>query len=285
MTGPPGSGKTALARAAASLLPPLSLNELLDTTKIYSLTNTHPAISLKRPFRAPHHESTPTAIIGGGTKLLPGEISLAHHGVLFLDEFPEFSRQTLETLRQPLEEKHITLAYANNRATYPADFMLIAAMNPCPCGNYGSAKLKCTCTPYQRLLYQKRISGPLLDRIDLFVHVPRLSTSVLLNSTTVSNSETESANAKISTALVAQKQRFDQESIFNANLSSVEASKLITRPDTHARLETATKNLNLSARAYFRVIRVARTIADLEGASEITPEHVSEAIRYRKCEG
>ncbi len=216
--------------------------------------------------------------------MLPGEISLAHHGILFLDEFPEFTRQTLETLRQPLEEKQITLAHANSRATYPADFMLIAAMNPCPCGNYGSTKLKCSCTPYQRLLYQKRISGPLLDRIDLFVHVPRLPTAVLLKSTTFGKSQTESAKAQISTALTAQKQRFSQDSFFNANLSSIEASKLITNSDTHKRLESATKKLNLSARAYFRIIRVARTIADLEGASEITPEHILEAIHYRKLD-
>lgn len=162
--------------------------------------------------------------------------------------------------------------------------MLIAAMNPCPCGNYGSAKLKCTCTPYQRQLYQKRISGPLLDRIDLFVHVPQLPTTVLLKSTTFGNSESESAKAQISTALVAQKQRFGQDSIFNANLSSVKTSKLITCPDARKRLESSTKKLNLSARAYFRLIRVARTIADLTGASEITPEHILEAIRYRKID-
>ena len=284
LIGPPGSGKTALANAAAELLPPLSLDELLDVTKIYSLLNTKPNISLSRPFRAPHHESSSSAIIGGGIKLLPGEISLAHHGILFLDEFPEFTRQTLETLRQPLEEKQITLAHANSRATYPADFMLIAAMNPCPCGNYGSAKLKCSCTPYQRLLYQKRISGPLLDRIDLFVHVPRLPTAVLLKSTTFGKSQTASAKAQISTALTAQKQRFSQDSFFNANLSSIETSKLITNSDTRKRLESATKKLNLSARAYFRIIRVARTIADLEGASEITPEHILEAIHYRKLD-
>lgn len=248
------------------------------------MLSTRPNISLSRPFRSPHHKATATAITGGGVKLLPGEISLAHHGVLFLDEFPEFSRQTLESLRQPLEEKEITLAHADGRATYPADFMLIAAMNPCPCGNYGSGKIPCSCKPHQISNYQRRISGPLLDRIDIFIHVPRLPTTVLLKSTTLGNTEHESAKAQIATALTAQKHRFNQASRFNANLSSVETSKLITLPRTRERLDIATKSLNLSARAYFRLIRVARTIADLEGAAEISPEHIAEAVRYRKAD-
>ena len=282
MIGPPGSGKTVLARAAANLLPPLSSDELLDVVKLYSLSNSCPKISLNRPFRAPHHKATASAIIGGGTKLLPGEISLAHHGILFLDELPEFSKQVLESLRQPLEEKQITLAHANQRAIYPADFMLIVAMNPCPCGNHGSAKIPCRCTPYQITQYQKRISGPLLDRIDLFIHVPRLPTTVLVNFTTSSKSTHETAKSKIALAHAAQSQRFAQQSRFNANLTSIEAAQLINSPTIRAYLEKASKNLQLSARAYFRLIRVARTIADLAGESEISPEHIAEAIRYRQ---
>ena len=282
MIGPPGSGKTALARAAADLFPPLNLDELLDVVKLYSISNSCPKISLNRPFRAPHHKATPSAIIGGGTRLLPGEISLAHHGILFLDELPEFSKQVLESLRQPLEEKQITLAHANQRATYPADFMLIAAMNPCPCGNHGSAKLPCRCTPYQITQYQKRISGPLLDRIDLFVHVPRVPTTVLVNSTTSSKSTHETAKSKIALAHATQLQRFSQQPRFNSNLTSIEAAQLISSPAIRAYLEKASKNLQLSARAYFRLIRVARTIADLAGEPEISPDHIAEAIRYRQ---
>lgn len=282
MIGPPGSGKTALAHAAADLMPALSPDELLDVAKLYSLSDSSPTISLRRPFRSPHHEATARAIIGGGTRLLPGEISLAHHGILFLDELPEFSRQVLESLRQPLEEKQITLAHANQRATYPADFMLIAAMNPCPCGNHGSAKLTCNCTPYQILQYQKRLSGPLLDRIDLFVHAPRLPTTVLVNSTTSSKTTGETAKSKIALAFAAQSQRFSEHPRFNANLTSIETAHLINSPTIHSCLEKASKNLQLSARAYFRLIRVARTIADLAGEAEITTGHISEAIRYRQ---
>jgi magnesium chelatase family protein len=279
--GPPGSGKTMLAKALASLLPPLAVHETIEVTKLHSLAGeTSQEIIATRPFRSPHHSASMAALVGGGARSKPGEISLAHRGVLFLDELPEYNRSVLESLRQPLEDNVIHISRANHRSTYPANFMLVATQNPCPCGFASDPVHECMCSPLDILRYQKKISGPLLDRIDLFVSVSPVEHNQLL-APTEQNQHMLLQNA-ITAARQLQQTRFQDQSKTNATITNGDiktrgklskAAKLL--------LDKASKRLSLSARSYFKTIKVARTIADLECSETIEPEHISEALQYR----
>lgn len=280
-TGPPGAGKTMLARTVLSILPPPSLEEIIDITKVHSLAGSNRAgIISMRPFRNPHHTASDIALIGGGQNPRPGEISLAHHGVLFLDELPEFHRSVLEVLRQPLEDKTVTVARANRSATYPARFMLIATQNPCPCGFYGDPIRECNCTPSQIDRYSKKISGPLLDRIDLVVHVKRVDQEKLFRALGGESSATIAK--RVAKARGEQLKRFAKGGKTNADMNNAEIRKHCELEDEAGLLmQQAIKRLDLSARAYMRTLKVARTIADLDHKTAISPGHVSEALQYR----
>lgn len=284
-TGPPGTGKTLLARAAATLLPPPSPLEQIEIAKLHSLSTQPNYDFTQRPFRSPHHTASTAAILGGGNRLQPGEISLAHRGILFLDELPEYPRNVLEALRQPLEDGQITLARANQHTTYPANFILIAAMNPCPCGYYGDPDHPCTCSAAQISAYRKRLSGPILDRIDLVVNVNRLRSDHFLAPATPSSTDASfhtAAQALISTAHQRQTARYQNPAVFNAQLTSPQITNFVhLAPDARTFLNTAADRLHLSARGYFKVLKVAQTIADLDAAAQITPAHLSEALSYR----
>lgn len=284
LTGPPGAGKTMLAKTLASLLPPLSSPERLAVTKIHSLAGLLVDRAVEeRPFRAPHHTSSQIALIGGGTRPKPGEISLAHHGVLFLDEIPEYPRSALEALRQPLEDKQVSVSRAGGKATYPADFLMIATMNPCPCGYYGDTTRECTCTTSQILNYQKKLSGPLLDRIDMIVSVSRIANRELLASKSMSYKQHKVNQKLIQKAKNTQAKRYGSSTKNNSNLTSSELrGRIILPPDVESLLSAATDRLNLSPRSYFKLIKVARTIADLDGSEQILPAHLSEALQYRQ---
>ena len=284
LTGPPGAGKTMLARTLPSLLPLLSPDEQIAVTKLHSYVGeTTEGAVIQRPFRSPHHTSSRTALIGGGTKPKPGEISLAHMGVLFLDEMPEYPRTVLEALRQPIEDRFISISRANGHVTYPADFMLVATMNPCPCGFYGDPSRECSCTSTQILAYQKRLSGPILDRIDMIINVSRVPNEALLQQKPDTNTQHIEAEKSISRALNIQNNRYKSGNKNNSNIASRDLKKLAElSPSATTLLRTATDRLNLSARSYFKIIKVSRTIADLEGSKSISDAHIGEALQYRQ---
>ncbi len=287
LAGAPGAGKTMLARATPGLLPPLDSSEQIAITKLHSLVENTTSVITERPFRSPHHSATRTAILGGTNTLLPGEISLAHKGVLYLDELPEFDRNTLESLRQPIEDRQIILARARERAVYPADFMLIATMNPCPCGRYGSMTQSCSCSPSQLLNYQKKLSGPLFDRIDMSIEMTSQDNSVLLKNTTFSTQQHASAKQQIERALNTQFNRYHNKSKFNTHLTSSGIAQTIELTySARQALNMASERLQLSARSYFRVIKVAQTITDLDHplGTPIDAPQITEALHYRQVE-
>ncbi len=308
MTGPPGSGKTLLARAVPAILPHMSIDEALDVTRIYSVADQLPAdvpLVRTRPFRSPHHTISHAGLVGGGNWPHPGEISLAHRGVLFLDELPEFGPRVLEVMRQPIEDKIVTISRAQGSLTFPAAFMLIAAMNPCPCGYYGDPVKACTCSSAMVTKYQKRISGPLLDRIDIHIQVPRVEYEKLSDSRFGESSAV--IRQRVEKARQHQRERFGEaqgdasehptrpgtlagvtsrHSLFtitcNADMRPAEVRQFCQLDDTgRSLMKTAMQQLQLSARAYHRVLKLARTIADLAGSEMIQPHHLAEALQYR----
>ncbi len=282
MSGPPGSGKTLLARALPSILPPLSDGEVLEVTKLYSIagliTNT---LMMERPFRAPHHTASGVALVGGGRTPRPGEISLAHRGVLFLDELPEFSRFVIESLRQPLEDGMVMVARAERTLSFPARFMLVASQNPCPCGFASDPEHTCVCTPIQLTKYQKKLSGPLLDRIDLHIEVPRLSFTAL--TATEAGEASADVRLRVVRARERQQRRFKGSAITANNEMRIQDLKKFCALDeaTMQMLRLATERYQLSARAYNRLIKVSRTIADLADSDVIRQEHMAEALQFR----
>ena len=283
LSGTPGAGKSMLAKILPSLLPPLSPDEQLEVTKLYSLEGSSTdSIVTERPFRSPHHTASQISLMGGGSRPKPGEISLAHLGVLYLDEIPEFPRAALESLRQPLEDRSITVTRSGGRATYPANFMLVATMNPCPCGFFGDQNKECSCSSVQIERYQKRLSGPLLDRIDMTVHVSRVSNDKLLSINPSSKKHHSLAKKMIQNALDIQKNRYSRSDKYNSNLTNQEIKEFAQLDtESHNLLTQASERLALSPRSYFKIIRIARTIADLDGEQAIHKKHLAEALQYR----
>ena len=291
LVGPPGTGKSMLAKRVPTILPPLGLEEALETTKIHSIAGAlpaHQAVVRGRPFRAPHHTISDAGLLGGGAHPLPGEVSLAHNGVLFLDELPEFHRNVLEVMRQPLEDGVVSVARAAASVTFPCRFMLVAAMNPCPCGHYGDAKRQCRCTPIQMQRYRNKISGPLLDRIDIHVEVPAMEYQELAS---LQKGESSAAiRERVVASRTVQRERFAKAKgahaiHCNANMRAKDVHKHCVLDDAaQGLLKAAMADLHLSARAYDRILKVARTIADLAGAADLAADHVAEAIQYRSLD-
>jgi magnesium chelatase family protein len=285
LKGPPGAGKTLLARTLPSILPRLTFDEMIEVTKIYSiagLLNKDPMVS-KRPFRAPHHTTSLVGLIGGGSNPKPGEITLAHRGVLFLDEFPEFPRFMLESLRQPIEDAIVSISRANGKTTFPAKCMLVAAQNPCPCGYLGDKYHECVCAPTQILKYQKKISGPLLDRIDIHIDVPAVKVEKLTERESNDIENSAVIRDRVQKARDRQIARYNGTAITaNAELTNKTIKEFCKLSDECINLlKLAVSKMNLSGRAYYRSIKLARTIADLDDAEEIQPDHIAEALQYR----
>lgn len=285
MIGPPGTGKTLMARALPSILPSMSIEEALDVTRIYSIADMLPAdqpLLQTRPFRSPHHTISNVGLVGGGNHPRPGEISMAHRGVLFLDEFPEFGQRVLEVLRQPLEDKVVTISRASGSVSFPANFMLVAAMNPCPCGFYGDPVRACTCSEMSVTRYRKRISGPLLDRIDIHIEVPRIEYQKLAGNERLETSA--EIRERVERARAKQRQRFaaHPHTVSNADMKPAEIRKACPLDaDGEKLMKMATERYKLSARAFHRLLKLARTIADLAESEKIESAHLAEAIQYR----
>lgn len=285
LKGPPGAGKTLIAKTIPSILPPLTFEEALEVTKIYSISgllDKNPIIK-KRPFRNPHHTTSHIGLIGGSANPKPGEISLAHRGILFLDEFPEFPRHVLEAMRQPMEDGTVVISRARNRIEFPSRFMLVAASNPCPCGYFGDKTHECKCNSYQIIKYQKRISGPILDRIDIHIDVPAVEVRKITSDDTENIENSKSVRLRINYARKRQNNRFsDSKIVTNSEMGAKDIKqKVKIQKEVLEILKQAILKLSLSARSYHKVIKVAQTIADLEGADTISSHHVLEALQYR----
>ncbi len=280
--GPPGTGKSMLAKVMPGLLPPMNREEMLEVTHLHSLaSNDFNQLIIQRPFRSPHHSASNVAIVGGGNSIRPGEMSLAHRGVLLFDELPEFGRVTVEALRQPLETRTVTIARAKETAAYPAHFIFVATANPCPCGHYGTSK-PCRCSPHQVMQYRRKLSGPILDRIDIYVDVHEIDNSRLLHEKTPEERTTKLVRGRINAARKRQIERFGQEGKLNADMNNREVRSLaLLEPAAKSMLDTAAEKFGLSARAYMRSVKLARTIADLDDSDTIAPRHIAEALQYR----
>ena len=284
MYGPPGTGKTMLAKSFAGILPELSFEESLEATSIHSVAGILSETFITNPpFRAPHHTASYVSLVGGGSTPRPGEITLAHRGVLFMDEFPEFDRRVIESLRQPLEDKVISVSRAKGTAHFPADVLLVAAMNPCPCGNFGFRGKSCICTPSALARYRRKMSGPIMDRIDIWLEVDRVLPSDLSGAS--EGEKNESFRSRVEMARAIQKERFDKKGRKLSRNSEMSARDLVTLvnldKESRRTLDLAAERLNFSPRVYHRMMKVARTIADLEGSEEITNSHILEAVEYR----